>query len=122
MEPDYTAIRPIVQKIIAETLARLPSNQLCLNVNIPRIQNGKLRGIKACRQARGFWKEEFEKRTDPRGFDYYWLTGKYENLEPQAEDTDEWALSNNYASITPIKADATCYQTLDSLKKWNFAL
>ena len=55
----------------------------------------------------GTWREEFEKRTDPRGFDYFWLTGYYHNEEPTATDTDEYMLSKGYISIVPIKIDLT---------------
>jgi len=55
----------------------------------------------------GTWREEFDKRTDPRGIDYYWLTGYFHNEEPEATDTDEYALANGYVSVVPIRADLT---------------
>jgi 5'-nucleotidase len=107
--------RNISQKIMSDGL---PYN-ICLNVNIPYVEKGSIKGIKVCRQNSGFWREEFEKRTDPSGRNYYWLTGKFHNTEPDAVDTDEWALKNNYVSVVPIKTDFTCYQTLDIIKNWN---
>lgn len=79
----------------------------CLNVNVPNLPAGQIRGLKVCRQTRGVWKEIFERRTDPSGADYYWLTGGFENHEPQAPDTDEWALAQGYATVVPVKADLT---------------
>ena len=58
--------------------------------------------------------------TDPHGRDYYWLTGEYFNAEPDAPDTDEWALKNNYIAIVPLRTDLTDYPTLDNLKNWIF--
>lgn len=86
---------------------------ICYNVNIPK---GKgINGIKICRQAKGKWVEEFEKRVDPRGRTYYWLTGHFQNEEPMAADTDEWALANGFVSVVPCSVDSTdmlCYKKL----------
>jgi 5'-nucleotidase len=90
----------------------------CLNVNIPDISVNEIKGIKMCRQTQGKWVEEFDHRTNPSNKDYYWLTGKFTNFEPLAEDTDEWALQNNYVSIVPIEVDLTSYTVLEELKKW----
>jgi 5'-nucleotidase len=68
---------------------------VCLNVNFPKLPLDEIRGIRVCRQTRGLWIEEFDKRVDPRRSEYFWLTGYFENYEPDAEDTDEWALKNN---------------------------
>ena len=68
----------------------------------------------------GFWQEEYDKRIDPMGREYFWLTGKFFNSEPDAEDTDEWALKNNYIAVVPIRIDMTCYSTADEIKNWIF--
>lgn len=90
---------------------------ICLNVNIPAINEGEVLGIRICRQSRGNWKEEFEKRKDPMGKTYYWLTGVYNNHEPDSQDTDEWALAHKYVSIVPVTVDMTAHGYLDELKK-----
>ena len=92
---------------------------VCLNVNIPAIMESEIKGIKICRQTRGLWVEEFDKRVDPYNREYYWLTGQYKNLEPEAEDTDEWALANNYIAIVPLQIDMTSYSAMEHLKKWD---
>jgi 5'-nucleotidase len=94
----------------------LPS-YTCLNINIPR---GIPKGIKLCRQAKGKWIEEFEKRIDPQHRPYFWLTGSFQNFEEEAKDTDLSALDKNYVSIVPVKVDMTCYDTLRELKNWKF--
>lgn len=95
--------KPIVEAVLAKGLDR----GICLNVNVPAIPASQIKGVKVCRQNLGTWREEFDKRTDPRGIDYFWLTGYFHNEEPEATDTDEYALSNGYISIVPIKADLT---------------
>lgn len=95
---------------------RLPQG-VCLNVNIPACPEHEIKGIKICRQARGNWQEEFEKRKDPMGKTYYWLTGIFKNHEPEATDTDEWALANNYVSVVPVAVNMTAHGFIDDLKK-----
>ncbi len=108
--------RIIIKKVLENGI---PEN-FCLNVNIPDIKIEDIKGIKLCRQTRGKWVEEFDKRTNPSKREYYWLTGQFSNFEPHAEDTDEWALLNNFVSIVPIDVDLTSYHVLNQLKEWNF--
>lgn len=116
MEVATKYARTIAKKVLSEGLPKYT----CLNVNIPDVDADLIQGIKICRQTIGFWQEEFDKRVDPMGRDYYWLTGQFLNTEPEAEETDEWAIKNNYIAIVPIKIDMTCYTTADLLKNWKF--
>ena len=85
----------------------LPQDTL-LNVNFPEV--AELRGTKVCRISRGAWRKEM-KQVAP---DAYRLTGYFENLEPDADDTDYWALDHGYASVTPVQLDMTAYHMLNS--------
>ncbi|HLP73562.1 MAG TPA: 5'/3'-nucleotidase SurE [Bacteroidales bacterium] len=110
----------VCKKYVRTVLKKMASNRLpdgiCLNVNIPSAKKDEIKGIKVCRQSKGNWKEEFEKRKDPMGKSYYWLTGIYRNHEPDATDTDEWALANNYVSIVPVSIDMTAHGYLSQLR------
>jgi 5'-nucleotidase len=88
----------------------------CLNVNIPKLNKELLKGVRLVRQARANWVEKFEERKDPYGREYYWLTGEFVNFEPEALDTDEWALSNGYVSVVPVQADLTDHKYLTHLR------
>lgn len=114
---DFSPCKKFI-RIVMEQIAResLPDG-ICLNVNIPAITEDQIKGIRICRQAKGNWKEEFEKRKDPMGKTYYWLTGMFNNHEPDAKDTDEWALSNGYVSVVPVTVDMTAYSYIDRLKE-----
>ncbi|HQI70316.1 MAG TPA: 5'/3'-nucleotidase SurE [Bacteroidales bacterium] len=90
----------------------------CLNVNFPKNVK-KLKGIKVCRQANAYWKEEFNERKDPHGRNYYWLTGIFENTD-KGKDTDEWALRNNYVSVVPVHVDFTAHHAIPVIKKWKY--
>lgn len=111
--PSKKFIRIIMKHLVNESLP----DGICLNVNIPALPEDQIRGIRVCRQARGNWKEEFEKRRDPMGKTYYWLTGMFNNHEPDATDTDEWNLSNGYVSVVPVSVDMTAYGYIDTLKE-----
>jgi len=111
----------ICKKYIRLVMKRLSDNPLpngiCLNVNIPSFPESEIKGIRICRQAKGNWKEEFEKRKDPMGKTYYWLTGMFQNQEPEAADTDEWALANGYVSVVPVSVDMTAHWFISNLKE-----
>ena len=62
--------------------------------------------------------EEFDKRQDPSGKDYYWLTGHFAPFEEHQEDTDLFALRNGYVSIVPVSYDLTNYTTLEEISSW----
>jgi 5'-nucleotidase len=113
---DFTACKKYI-RIVMHMMASGPLPQgICLNVNIPSAAEDDIKGIRICRQSKGNWKEEFEKRKDPMGKTYYWLTGIFLNHEPEAEDTDEWALTNNYVSVVPVTVDMTAHWYIDTLK------
>jgi len=90
----------------------------CLNVNIPKTNLNEIKGVKICRQGRAFWEDSFEKRTDPSGSDYFWLTGDF-SVTDNGEDTDMWALDNNYVSIVPSQFDMTAHHLISNLNEWN---
>ena len=54
-------------------------HNVALNVNIPAKRNEPLKGIRVCRQANAKWQENFDKRIDPYGREYFWMTGNFEN-------------------------------------------
>ena len=105
-------IRQVMLKLAEEPLPK----GVCLNVNIPSFPESEIKGIMVCRQSKGNWREEFEKRKDPMGKTYYWLTGMFQNLEPDSVDTDEWALANGFVSVVPVSVDMTAHSYLGSLK------
>ena len=117
LDADFTHSREFVKRITLECLSNGVPKGVVLNVNIPKISNTKLKGIKICRQANGVWEEKFDKRTNPLGREYYWLGGKFVNYD-QGEDNDEWALENGYVSITPIKYDLTAHQAIKNISNW----
>ena len=115
-DADFTAATFYANKIIKTVLSRKLDKHLLLNVNIPSIPKKDIKGIKVCKQAYAKYKEEFDERIDPHGKKYYWLTGEFINFDT-AEDTDVWALQNNYVSVVPVQFDLTNYTLKKILDK-----
>ena len=114
-DADFSASIEYGTRIIQSVLDKQLPRPLCINVNIPILPTEEIKGIKVCRQTRGFWRDHFFKRTDPHGNDYYWLTGGFDNQEPDAEDSDEWALAHGYVAVVPVQVDLTAYDQLEVL-------
>lgn len=112
-DADFEVAREVAHEVVKRMLAEPMPDHFLLNVNIPKFSKTEFKGLKICRQANAKWAEHFDKRVDPRGRNYYWMTGKFINKD-QGEDTDLEALKNGYASIVPVNVDFTD----KNVKKW----
>ena len=117
-EAEFEHCEAFVKRISLEVLNNGLPKGVVLNVNIPKLSDEPIKGVKVCRQAKANWIEEFDKRQNPYGKDYYWLTGKFVNLD-KGEDTDEYALSQNYVSVVPVHFDLTAHHTIQEINSWN---
>lgn len=114
---DFEPLRPYIRKIVRKVLDDGLPKGVCLNVNFPVVDQFK--GVRVCRMASGTWDNEVVKCRHPRGYDYWWMVGRYNNDEPEAEDTDNWALRHGYVAITPTKIDITSYEMIEQMKNWD---
>lgn len=112
-EPLTRLVKTITKRVLDQGLPK----GVCLNVNFPVTENG-FKGVKICRMANGTWGNEVVRCHHPRGYDYYWMTGSYTNDEPDADDTDNWALTHDYVAITPTTIDVTAYEMIEQMKGW----
>ncbi len=113
---NFKPLKDYIKKIVSNVLKHGLPDGVVLNVNFPKANS--FNGIKICRQARANWVEEFDKRENPQGGVYYWLSGVFTNMD-NGEDTDEWALSNNFISIVPVQFDLTAHYFIQNLNNWN---
>ena len=88
-----------------------------LNVNIPAVAVDKIQGVSITRQGMSRYRERYERRIDPRGNVYYWLSGEIP-VEEDLPDGDAKALENNKISITPINYDLTCVEEIERLRSF----
>lgn len=114
---DFTPCLPIVRDISERVIREGLPQDVCLNVNFPKVE--RLKGVRVCRQTRGTWLGEFEECRHSKGSAYYWMTGEYHNFESGVEGTDHWALDNGFAAITPTHIDVTAYEAMSVLKSFN---
>lgn len=114
---DFEPAKPFIKKIAQQVLEQGLPEGVIINVNFPKLSEKDIKGIKVCRQAKATWIERFDKRKNPQGREYYWLTGEFINMD-QGEDTDEWALENGYISLVPVQFDLTAYHAIQTLNNW----
>ena len=115
-DADFTVARQVAHTITKRMLQQQMPEHTLLNVNIPNVSPETFKGIKLCRQAYAKWEEQFDHRVDPRGKDYYWMVGKFKNMD-EGRDTDVQALEDGYASVVPVKFDLTDMKMRDVLEK-----
>ena len=115
-EADFDPLKPYIQRITKEVLKQGLPFGTCLNVNFPK--GTEYQGVRVCRMANGTWGNELVKCHHPRQYDYYWMVGEYTNDEPEAEDTDNWAVTHHYVAITPTTMDVTAYGLMEQMKGW----
>lgn len=111
-DADFSQCRPFFEKIARKVIENGLPHNVCLNVNAPM---GQPLGVRVCRQADGYWEEEFKLGTSPAGKTYGWMTGYFVNREPEKRDTDIYAIDNGYISIVPTSVDMTAHDVLLSM-------
>ena len=115
---NFNHIKNYIKEITLKALDKGIPKGIALNVNFPNLIESEIKGIKICRQAKAYWIEKFDKRTNPQGREYYWLTGEFVN-EDKSKDTDEHALNSGYISIVPVKHDLTDHDSMKRIKDWD---
>lgn len=118
LEANFEPVKKYVRRLAQQCLENGIPDGVVLNVNFPKLPEDKIKGLKVCRQANAYWIESFDKRVNPLGREYYWLTGEFINRD-KGEDTDEWALKNGYASVVPVQFDLTAHHAIKDINLWN---
>ena len=116
-DADFEHLRPYVKQITEWVLREGLAPGVCLNVNFPKLEPIAYKGVKVCRMSRGTWASEVSRCHHPRGYDYWWMVGHYRNDEPEATDTDRWALDKGYVAVTPTEIDVTAYEAMEELRE-----
>ena len=107
---DLSYFLPYIRPITEELLSRAWHPTLCYNVNAP---TGRIKGIQWTRQCLGHWTDEIAPRGETEdGTLLFGLVGYYVNDEPEATDTDRYALQHGFIAIQPCTTDRTFYPAL----------
>lgn len=95
-----------------------PAAGVVYNVNFPSLSRGTPRKLQAVRLGEREYANEFQRSTDPRGHEYYWIAGsRHDNTE--AEDTDVAQHHRGAITLTPLHALLTDYSTLSQLPSFS---
>jgi 5'-nucleotidase len=103
----------LLQQLINQPLPK----DTILNVNVPDIALGDLKGYQATRLGQRHKSEPVITSTDPRGRLIYWVgpPGAEQDAGP---GTDFYAVNTGYVSVTPLQLDLTWYERINQLKDW----
>lgn len=123
-EPDFGEAAEVACEVIRPALARIARGEetpMMLNVNIPALPRERIRGVRVVPQCAHPYEEGVERRTDPRGRAYYWLTGGVEMVR-EAEGTDVGAFREGCVTITPLHHDLTDREWMERLSAADFGV
>lgn len=115
LEADFSQTAPFIDHITRAVMRGGLPDGVCLNVNFPA--KCAIEGFRTVKAARGYWTEEYERYTDPHGVPFYWLTGRFHNLEPDNPDTDEYWLARHWASVVPVRCDQTAADLIPAITR-----
>jgi 5'-nucleotidase len=98
------------------------TENVIFNINVPAVKKEEIKGWKYTIQGKTKFLDTFEKRIDPRGRTYFWLTGEKQEVK-YSEDSDDYAINEKFISVTPLQYDMTNYKLYKTLsekgeRKW----
>lgn len=119
-QPDFSYAAKFARKFVEKLTKNKVPKGIFFNVNIPSVPEEEIKGIKITSQGKAVYREKYDKRRDPFGKKYYWLTG-HKIEQKISMDIDEGAVQAGYISITPLHTDMTNYEFFTQLKGWDIA-
>lgn len=114
-DADFAPCLDVIQKLCKSVLENGLPASVCLNVNVP--VGVEIKGVRVCKQAMGYWTEEYDRREDSHNRVFYWLTGHFVNTSPKGSATDEELLSQGYITIVPTSCDRTAMSAIPFVEK-----
>jgi len=106
--------------IAAELVARhsrQPLGSSLLNVNVPDVAYGMLKGYRLTRLGRRHKAEDVVKQKSPRGETVYWV-GAAGPAADAGDGTDFHAVEQGYVSVTPLQIDLTNRDQMSPVAAW----
>lgn len=115
--PDYTVAAAFARKLSLLIKEKGLPQDVLLNVNVPAVPEAEIAGVQLTVQGKTKFIGAIDKRNDPRGCSYYWLTPEVEEITGDPR-LDTVAIRNKNISITPLHYDMTARGFLPELNKW----
>ena len=102
---------------LVERHAEKPATPWLLNVNVPDVALGDVRGIAVTRLGRRHKAENVIETTNPRGETIYWV-GAAGPAADAGEGTDFHAVASRFVSVTPLQIDLTNREQMNPVRSW----
>ncbi|MBB5190524.1 5'-nucleotidase [Silvimonas terrae] len=103
--------------LVAQSIKQPFDQPTLLNVNVPDVPYGEIRGKLTTRLGRRHRAASVIKDENPRG-DPIWWVGPVGGAAVCGEGTDFYAVANGFVSVTPLSIDLTAYTGLETVSKW----
>ncbi|MEK7690769.1 MAG: 5'/3'-nucleotidase SurE [Bdellovibrionota bacterium] len=118
LKANYGAAASIAVRLLKKMKGITMPEHTILNLNVPDLPLARVKGVRLASQGFRYYDGDVLTRNDHRGRKYYWIGGKYKGFR-QEDGTDCMAVDSHYASVTPIRLDATDYGFLGNLEaRW----
>ena len=88
-------------------------------MNLPAHSRGEPKGVRVVPMGVGRHGEGFERRTDPRGRTYYWMTYN-PPYHLDGPETDVTSLCEGYITVTPLHFDLTRHDEIAKISAWDW--
>ncbi|KPA13088.1 5'-nucleotidase [Candidatus Magnetomorum sp. HK-1] len=118
---DYTGAAQFICQLLEKISKQIFPFGSLLNVNFPNGPVVEAKGVRLARQAIYHLYELYQKRTDPRKEDYYWLEDESFPITEELT-TDFGTIENNYITLSPITIDTTDEMFLNHMKHWDLTI
>lgn len=99
-ETGFTKAAAFVRDNLHALLTAFVWDYNAVNVNFPPADD--YQGLAYCKLGKMAYENSVQRRTSPRGGEYYWIAGDL-MIPPDQYDTDVYAISQNQVSLTPIR-------------------
>lgn len=118
---DYSVAAKFAKTVAKNIYEKKLEKDTLLNVNIPGVSYDRVKGVKITCLGTRRYKNSFDIRKDPRGQQYYWMSGEAVD-EFKSDNCDINMIAQNYITVTPIHFDLTKFDLIEKLQKWEFEL
>jgi 5'-nucleotidase len=114
---NFASAARIAANLVERLMRGPPPGAMILNLNVPDLPDGQVRGIRVTRLGNRHRSEAVVRAQDPRGDDVYWV-GSAGSGQDAGPGTDFHAVANGFASITPLQIDLTRHAAIAEIERW----
>jgi 5'-nucleotidase len=111
----------LARSVIQQTLEKKGPQPQLYNVNIPTAALNGTPRLSTVPMDVNRYGDKFQRRTDPWGRDYYWLTGSPPEVTA-GDETDLSALAKGHVTLTPLDYNMSRQSALAEMAPWRFHL